>query len=147
MPPKDSLDNLSNMQLLSTFGEKSSSADKLTRRSRDVVGIYETAMRGLEEGQHELGRMGDHYLADNPYYIELLSRYPDFYAQEDKLGRHDVEYQKHGTVPRMIHKGYDDDKWIPRFEEAKKDTSYYSPSIMDSLVQAYGFDKLNKGKK
>ena len=124
-----------------------SKADALKRRHSDQVGIYETAMRGLEKSQDELGRMGDHYSADNPYYIELLNQYPDFYAWEERLGSYNVGDQKHGTVPRMIHKGDDDDKWIPRFEEAKKDPNYYNEATMDSLVQAFGFDKLNKRKK
>ena len=129
-----------------------SKADILTRS--DIIGIYEGAMRQLEKSQNKLGRMVSKgsdrenlQRADNPYYIELLNQYPDFYAWEERLGSYNVGDQKHGTVPRMIHKGYDDDKWIPRFEEAKKDPNYYNEATMDSLVQAFGFDKLNKRKK
>ena len=127
-----------------------SKADALKRRHLDQYGIYETAMRGLEKNQDELGRMGMDRNPDNPYYIELLNQYPDFYDWEKKLGGYNVGYQKHGMLPRMLHKGYDDDRYkqrMKKFEEAKKDTSYYKQSIMDSLVQAYGFDKLNKRKK
>ena len=128
------------LEVINVFGDKSAPADKLTRS--DVIGIYANSMRELEKGQDELGRMGDHYLADNPYYIELLNQYPDFHAWEKQLGNMNAPYQKHGAVPRLLHKGYDDDRYMKRFEEAKKDTSYYKQSIMDSLVQAYGFDKL-----
>ena len=133
---KDSLDNLLNMQLLSTFGEKSAPADTLTRS--DVVGIYEGAMRELVKSQDELGRMGDHYSADNPYFIELLRQYPDFYDWEKKLGSYNVGYQKYN--PRF-------DRDMIKFEEAKKDTNYFNPAVYDSLIQAYNFDKLNKRKK
>ena len=124
-----------------------SKADALKRRHRDQYGIYDAAMRGLEKNQDELGRMGMDRNPDNPYYIELLNQYPDFYDWEKTLGSYNVGYQKHGLTPRSIHKGWDDSRWIKKFEEAKKDTSYYKQSIMDSLVQAYGFDKLNKRKK
>ena len=129
-----------------------SKADILTRN--DIVGIYEVAMKQLEKSQNKLGRMvpkgsnkENFQEADNPYYIELLNQFPDFYAWEKQLGSYNVGDQKHGTIPRLLHKGYDDDRRMKRFEEAKKDTSYYKQSIMDSLVQAYGFDKLNKRKK
>ena len=121
--------------------------DALKRRHSDQVGIYETAMRGLEKSQDELGRMGDHYLADNPYYIEFLNRYPDFYDWEKRLDYFNLGSQKHGLAPRILHKGYDDNKWTDRFEEAKKDPNYYNEATMDSLVKAFGFDKLNKRKK
>ena len=133
------------LEVINVFGEKSAPADKLTRS--DVVGIYENAMRELEKGQDELGRMGDHYLADNPYYIELLNQYPDFHAWEKQLGYMNAPFQEHGMVPRLLHKGYDDERSMKRFEEAKKDTNYFNPAVYDSLIQTYNFDKLNKGKK
>jgi subtilase family serine protease len=114
----------------------------LTRGDKAI--IYEGAVEELEKGQDELGRMGDHYLADNPYYIELLNEYPDFYDWEKNLDYFNVGSQKHSLAPRMLHKGYDDSKFIYRFEEAKKDTNYFNPAVYDSLIQAYNFDKLGK---
>ena len=119
------------LELINVFGEKSAPADTLTRK--EVVGIYNVAKRELDKSEDELGRMGSHYKADNPYFIELLRQYPDFYDWEKKLGSWNVSYQKYN--PRF-------DRDMIKFEEAKKDTNYYNQSIMDSLVQAYGFDKL-----
>ena len=43
------------LEIINVFGEKSASADKLTRS--DVVGIYEGAMGELEKSQSELGKL------------------------------------------------------------------------------------------
>ena len=135
------------LEVISVFGDKSAPADTLT--SNQKVNIYNTAVDELYKSQDELGSMGERGLADNPYFIELLSQYPDFAAFEKTLGNINVGYQKYGHIPRAINTGYEHNKKsIKRFEEAKKDTSYYKQSIMDSLIQAYGFDKFkNKESK
>ena len=54
------------LEVINVFGEKSASADKLTRS--DVVGIYEGAMGELEKSQSELGKLYGAG-ADNPYFV------------------------------------------------------------------------------
>ena len=113
-------------ELLEVFGAKSAPADSL--------GTYMMAIRELDKSQDELGSMGERGRADNPYFIELLSQYPGFADWEERLDYENLGWQKYQPTR------FEGD--IPRFEEAKKDTSYYKQSIMDSLIQAYGFDKL-----
>ena len=116
------------LEVINVFGEKSASADTLTRS--DVVGIYEGAMGELGKSQNELGKLHGSG-ADNPYFVELLNQSPDFYDWAKKIDPRAVAAQKYWRYPSS-----------DRREEAKQDTSYYKQSIMDSLVQAYGFDKL-----
>ena len=116
------------LEVINVFGEKAAPADKLTRS--DVVGIYEGAHQELGKSQSELGKLYGAG-ANSPYFVELLNQYPDFYDWSKKIDPDAVANQKYWRYPSS-----------DRFEEAKKDTSYYKQSIMDSLVQAYGFDKL-----
>ena len=116
------------LEVLNVFGEKSASADKLTRN--DIALIYNKAHQELGKSQSELGKLHG-ASADSPYFVELLNQYPDFYDWAKKIDPGIIAAQKYWRYPSS-----------DRREEAKQDTNYYNQTIMDSLVQAYGFDKL-----
>ena len=97
------------LEAINVFGEKSAPADAL--------GIYNQAIRELDKSQDELGSMGLRGRADNPYFIELLSQYPGFADWEEHLDYENLGWQKYQPTR------FEGD--IPKFEEAKKDTSYY----------------------
>ena len=58
--------------------------------------------------------------------------------KEDNPTIHELAKEFPSKSYRELEKFRDAD----RREEAKQDTNYYNQTIMDSLVQAYGFDKL-----
>ena len=120
------------LEVINVFGEKSAPADTLTRD--DIALIYNKAHQELGKSQSELGKLYG-ASADSPYFVELLNQYPDFYDWTKKIDPRAIAAQKYWRYPSS-----------DRREEAKQDTSYYNTSVLDSLVQAYGFDKL-KGAK
>ena len=133
-------------KLLEVFGTKSSAADSLAvalaekQTQRDKAStVYMKTLSQLYESQGELGSMrrGSRE-ADNPYFMEIISKYPEFKEWIKKIEPDAIYDQKYWQLASK----YPSLKTSSKFEEAKKDTSYFQQSTLDSLIQEYGFDEL-----
>ena len=149
-------------KLLEVFGTKSSAADSLAialaekeaqaeRRMPAMIAQSEltkgaTSSRKSARSILNVGNIDDNSevrngkLRGNPYWVELGMRYPiimDWINQFPRgFGPEGDLAVKHvaGKYPRKV--------WQERHEEAKQFIGEPFESTLDSLIQAYGIDKL-----
>ena len=153
-------------KLLKVFGNKSAAADSIAiaLAERDALRErLEPARRAhieltgggstLDSGESprsilNVGRIDDYSqvrngkLQGNPYWVELGRRYPVVMDWINEFPRYGANQPEGAHAVRRVTGKYADKVGQERHEEAKRFIGEDFESTLDSLIQEYGFDKL-----